>query len=88
MLDTVLVNEQVKMHADSSVIKSFEPKNYYWDFGDGTIENSYSVEHIYTKVGSYYIKLGIVSDEESEDENEIDFSRRACSQKQIVVIEK
>lgn len=86
--DTVFVNEEVKMDADSSVIRKFKPDEYYWDFGDGTIETGMFTSHTYNKSGLYYIRLGIVSDEKAEDEDEIDFSQRACSRKQIIVIEK
>lgn len=86
--DTVYVNDEVEMSADSSVIRRFEPDEYFWDFGDGIIENGKSTEHVFTKTGSYYIRLGILSKEKNEEEDEIDFSQRACSHKQIIVIEK
>lgn len=86
--DTVEVNEQVKMDADSSVVRSFTPEEYYWDFGDGNIETGKETEHIYNKTGSYFIRLGIISNEDTGDNEEIDYSKRACARKQIIVIKK
>ena len=84
--ESLKVNEAIEMDADSSVIRSFTPGDYYWDFGDGIIEDGTVTEHTYNRAGVYYIRLGIVSADDDPEAEEIDFSQRACTQKQIVVI--
>ena len=70
-----------------SEIRKFEAKEYFWDFGDGNINMGEETDHIYSRPGTYYIRLGITTGEdEPENEEDIDFTRRACSQKQIIVI--
>jgi len=34
---------------------------YYWDFGDGTLDQSTNPTHVYTKVGNYDVKLHVLS---------------------------
>ncbi|MBN1118707.1 MAG: PKD domain-containing protein [Bacteroidales bacterium] len=85
--DTVNVNEKVKLDAKLSEIRKFEAKEYFWDFGDGNINMGEETEHVYDRAGTFYIRLGITTGEdEPENEEDIDFSKRACSQKQIIVI--
>jgi len=35
---------------------------YIWDFGDGTYAEGISVEHNYTQIGEYYVKLRVIDD--------------------------
>ncbi len=84
--DTVKANNDIAMDADSSVIRSFTPGGYFWDFGDGTSEKGTITEHAYSRAGVYYIRLGIVSAEDDPENEEIDFSQRSCTHKQIIVI--
>lgn len=84
--DTVFVDEKIKLDGHLSEIRSFEPKEYFWDFGDGAIETLIETEHSYTSPGVYYIRLGITDGEELEDDDEV-LTGRTCSQKQIVVLE-
>lgn len=87
--DTVSVDDRVELNGHLSEIRKFEPKDYYWDFGDGNIGTEIETEHRYSSPGVYYIRLGITDGEKPEDEDD-DFipDGRMCGQKQIVVLEK
>jgi len=86
--DTVFVNDRVSLDGNKSVIRSFVPNNYYWDFGDGNIELGNQSQHTYNKAGTYYIRLGITAVVDDPEADIVDYSNRSCSQKQILVIKK
>ncbi len=85
--DTVRISESVEFISNQSEIRSFEPKNYFWDFGDGNIAEGQEVEHSYTSPGEYYIRLGITDGEDDEDSEEYSEDARKCSQRKIVIVE-
>lgn len=37
--------------------------SYLWDYGDGTYEEGFYVEHTYTTVGEYFVKLWVTDDQ-------------------------
>jgi hypothetical protein len=86
-VDTVRVNERFDLDGNLSVIRSFEPKDYFWDFGDGNIETGIEATHTYTSPGEYYIRLGITDGESEEDSDEFKLDGRKCAQKMIRVME-
>ncbi len=80
--DTAYVNQNVNFDASQSSIRSFTIGNYYWDFGDGTIENEMKVRHRFTKAGRYTIRLGLTGTRtESED-----ILQKACSNRSIIIL--
>jgi hypothetical protein len=85
--DTVRVNERFKLDGKLSEIRSFIPKDYYWDFGDGNIEIGLETYHSYSNAGEYYIRLGITDGAGDTDTEENTQSGKACAQKRIVVLE-
>ena len=78
----VAVNENIVLDASQSTLRSFTPENYYWDLGDGTIENTLIVKHRYTKAGTYTIRLGITGTSASEPGK----VQKACATKSLEVI--
>ncbi|MBN2486903.1 MAG: PKD domain-containing protein [Bacteroidales bacterium] len=84
--DTVVVDEKVDFGSERSVIRSFAPNNYYWDFGDGNITTGRNVQHTFTKTGTFYVRLGITAVEDDPEAKVVDLSNRACSMKQVVVV--
>ncbi len=78
--DTAFVDQTIKFSSEKSNIRSFNPKEYFWDFGDGNIANGPEAEHTYTKEGTFYIRLGITDGSEEDD------SKRGCSQRQIIIV--
>lgn len=84
--DTVFTGQKIKLDGRKSIIKTFEPTTYYWDFGDGIIEMGLDTEHTFAKPGKYYIRLGVASAEVDPEKEQEDYSNRTCSQKPILVI--
>ncbi len=78
------VNQNIDFDASQSSIRSFDAENYYWDFGDGTIENEEKVRHRYTKAGTYTVRLGITGPA-SESEEDI---QKACSSRSIIILKQ
>lgn len=86
--DTAFVNDKIEMDSRESIIRSFTPVDYYWDFGDGNLETGTEIDHTYSKPGKYYIRLGITSGEDDSESDEVDYSNRACSQREIIILNK
>lgn len=86
--DTAYANEKIELSGKESVIRSFNPEEYFWDFGDGNIETGIEIDHTYSKPGKYYVRLGITSGEDDEESDEIDYSNRSCSQREIIILKK
>ena len=89
--DTVYIDDKINFNSELSVIRTFEPKEYFWDFGDGNLEVGPNVDYTYARPGTYYVRLGITSGDAAEEEldaEEIDYTKRACSQRQIIVLRK
>ena len=80
--DTVRVNQNVNFDASQSIIRSFTKENYYWDFGDGSVENEVETRHRYTRRGEYTVRLGITGSSEDQPGT----SQKACASKKIVVL--
>ena len=85
-IDTAKVNERIEFDSELSAIRSFEPEEYFWDFGDGNLEKGEEVNHTYTSPGVYFIRLGI-TDGEEEDSKDYSESGRKCAQKRILITE-
>lgn len=82
--DTALVNSKINFDASLSHIKSFTINEYYWDFGDGDVENEETNSHSYSNAGTYILRLGLTGTSEDNPEEQ----NKACANKQIVIIER
>ena len=81
---TAYINEDIEFDAMQSSIRSFTVENYYWDFGDGTIENEANVRHRYTKDGTYTVRLGLTGSGQGTGEEE----QKACSNRTITILRR
>ncbi len=86
--DTSYVNEKIIFSSSESFIESFTPVDYFWDFGDGNIDIGTEIDYTYSKPGKYYIRLGITSGEDDPESDEVNYSNRTCSKKEIIIIKK
>jgi hypothetical protein len=84
--DTVMVGDKINFNGTKSIIRRFPANNHYWDFGDGNISTGVAVDHVYARDGKYFIRFGITAAEDDPEAEVVDYSTRACSRKQIVVI--
>jgi hypothetical protein len=84
--DTIVVNDKAGFNGYKSIIRSFSANNHYWDFGDGNISTGVEAQHAYNKAGTYYVRLGITAVVDDPEADVVDYSSRACSQKQIIVV--
>jgi len=82
--DTAYVNENITFDASESHIKQFAIENYYWDFGDGVMENTNEAEHSYNKPGIYIVRLGLTG----KNSDEPDKIQKACVNKKIVIVNR
>jgi plastocyanin len=77
--DTVKVGQAVTFDAYQTHLPSITPKDYYWDFGDGTKAKSVTLSHVFSKTGTFTISCGTI------DVN--DKNLKYCSTKEITVTE-
>lgn len=82
--DTAYINENVTFDASQSTIRSFTIENYFWDFGDGTIENKMETRHQYKKAGTYTVRLGLTG-KSNENEKAL---QKSCSNRSIIILRK
>ncbi|MBK6522560.1 MAG: PKD domain-containing protein [Sphingobacteriaceae bacterium] len=79
--DTAKTNTEIPFDPTYTNLDSLEITSYYWDFGDGQYSFEQKPNHIYTKEGTYYLKLGI--------EGKLDGRKiKDCSTKLIVISDK
>jgi hypothetical protein len=57
--DTIRVNEPVSFSAKPSYTPFLTSRTYFWDFGDGTRDEGFSVIHRFRKTGKYKVMLGV-----------------------------
>ena len=81
--DSAYVNDQVIMDASKCNIKSFTIDNYYWDYGDGSIDTGPDIKHSFAKPGSYMMRLGVTGS--PPDSKEVS---KACVTKKIIIVNK
>ncbi len=77
--DTVAINTPVTFSAEKSVLKNFEPTQYYWDFGDNNKAKGVTINHIFQKKGIYHVLCGAISLD--------DYTNKMSSTCKIVVTE-
>jgi hypothetical protein len=56
--DTVMTGEPISFDASGSYLPGFTIKNYYWEYGDGYRSRGLKSEHIFTRPGTFFVKLG------------------------------
>lgn len=79
--DTAKTNTEIPFDPTYTNLDSLQINSYYWDFGDGQYSFAEKPNHIYTKEGTYYIKLGL--------EGKIGGRKiKDCSTKRIIISDK
>ena len=76
---TGTINNPISFSSEGSNDSDGKIVSYLWDFGDGTTSNAPNPDHLYTKAGSYNVKLTVTDDKgaynsESTSVNVIDDS--------------
>jgi hypothetical protein len=82
--DKVFAGENISFDASKSTIKKFTIEDYYWDFGDGVVENVLLPKHKYAKEGEYNVRLGLTG----SNQNNPDEIQKACASKHIIVVKR
>lgn len=75
------VGEQIRMNADSTNLPGWKIAQYYWNFGDETIDISKEVSKIYSMPGTYNIQLIVTTFPDARG-----VTREKCVSKNIKVI--
>ncbi len=79
--DTVNAGDRIMMNADKTNLPGWQIEQYYWNFGDETIDIGKEVAKSYIKPGTYNIQL-IVTDKAVPGGS----AREVCVSKNIIVI--
>ncbi|MFW6100980.1 MAG: PKD domain-containing protein [Bacteroidota bacterium] len=57
--DAFIVNKEMEFDGLRSELPGLQKVDYYWDFGDGTLEDGSSANHTFKKKGNYRVTLGV-----------------------------
>lgn len=79
--DTWNAGQPVKLSADSTNLPGWNVSQFYWNFGDESIEIGKNVAHTYLRPGTYNIQLIVTGTKETDSA-----VREACVSKNIIVI--
>ena len=63
--DVIHANQKVSFLVDESLITTFTPSAFYWDFGNGTKVKGRNATVVFQKPGRYKVKCGTIADEDS-----------------------
>lgn len=85
VVDTGLINEELRMDGLQTNLKDFQVDGYYWDFGDGVRASNAIVRHSYRRPGEYAIQLGVTSERQDP---ETTFPGKKCVTKNIVIVRR
>lgn len=80
--DAFIVNKEMEFDGLRSKLPNLDSVNYYWNLGDGTLENGLSADHTYQKKGNYKVMLGITGINDTTG-----FMENHCVYKEIQVLE-
>jgi hypothetical protein len=81
--DRVIAGEMIKLNADSTNLPGWKISQYYWNFGDESIDLGREVGKKYMKPGRYNIQLIVTAEPEPGG-----IAREACVSKNIIVMEQ
>ena len=85
VVDTGIINEEIRMDGLQTNLKDFEIDGYYWDFGDGVRTSNSIVRHSYRRPGEYTIQLGVTSDQQT---GEGTLPGKKCITRNIVILRR
>lgn len=57
--DSCMVNDTIQFDGLGYNLPGFTADEYFWDFGDGTLEIGPEVSHVYRETGSFRVQLGL-----------------------------
>jgi hypothetical protein len=81
--DKVTAGQQITLDADKTNLPGWKISQYYWNFGDESVDLGSKVPKVYSKPGVYNIQLIVTTDAEPGGE-----PREACVSKNITVIQQ
>jgi hypothetical protein len=84
VVDTAVINEDIRLDGLQTNLKNFEVDEYYWDFGDGVRTKNPVVRHSYRKQGVYTIQLGVTG--KQSDANTL--PEKECVTKNITILRR
>ena len=79
--DSVNMGQEIMLNADNTNLPGWKITQYYWNFGDETIDIGKEVDKTYIKPGTYNIQLIVTTEPEPGG-----MIREACISKNIIVI--
>ncbi|MCU4163269.1 PKD domain-containing protein [Carboxylicivirga caseinilyticus] len=75
--ESIKVNQLTTFDVSQSFMGDFQPKEFYWDMGDGTLLKGETIRHIFRTKGKYQVRCGAISKEHPQI--------KMCSIKEIIV---
>jgi len=84
VVDTAVINEDIRMDGLQTNLENFEVDEYYWDFGDGERARNDIVRHSYRRPGVYTIQMGITN----RQADETTLSDRECVTRDIIILRR
>ncbi|PKQ60353.1 hypothetical protein BZG02_19785 [Labilibaculum filiforme] len=79
-VDESLSMHPIKFEASKTNLPTVDIANYYWDFGDGFLDEGIDVNHYYNREGDYKVILGILSEKDS-----LGCRKKICVEKTITI---
>jgi hypothetical protein len=86
VVDTGVINEELRMDALQTNLKDFTIDGYYWDFGDGERASNAIVGHSYRRPGEYVIQLGVTSSDKQDAETTL--PAKKCVTKNVIILRR
>jgi outer membrane protein OmpA-like peptidoglycan-associated protein len=80
-VDEALSKKQIYFDASKTNLPGLNLEKYYWDFGDGTLDQGVKQTHAYHKKGEYKVVLGVVSEKDS-----LGNRQKTCVEKTIKIV--
>ncbi|MDM8158719.1 PKD domain-containing protein [Labilibaculum sp. K2S] len=80
-VDEALTKNQINFEASKTNLPSINLEKYFWDFGDGILDEGISVNHSYSDAGAYKVVLGVLSEKDSLGDR-----KKICVEKNLTVV--
>ncbi|WP_320018886.1 PKD domain-containing protein [Labilibaculum manganireducens] len=80
-VDEALTKNQINFEASKTNLPSINLEKYFWDFGDGILDEGISVSHSYDDAGLYNIVLGVLSEKDSLGDR-----KKICVGKKLAIV--